>query len=317
MDDQYFYGLIDANYTSAYSIKQYKGRLTKLKEICKKNILDIIKTPLASYKEIQAYYPNVSSRKSVLTVILVLFKHSPELQETHQAQQKEWMKHHDNLNGFQEAQLAKNQPTLKQLSTYTSFEEIDLKYKELKKDDPHSTLLDSQYFLFLSICLAFPPKRADYWGMKIYYNKDPNIRGENYVVLHPSTPSYFVFTRFKTDKTYMRVDETIPKPLFKDIQDSLRRHPRDYLFVNRLGKPYGDSNAFRKFVARAFETLFGKTTGVTMLRHVYITEKVDLNQTTEDLNNIARQMMHSTSLQRKYHWNKDAMCKTMEHICKS
>jgi hypothetical protein len=156
----------------------------------------------------------------------------------------------------------------------------------------------------------------------VYYEKDPNKKTTNYILLRMDTkqatiyPSYLVFTTYKTSEDYHRVDEVIPKQAYIDIKDSLRRHPRTHLFITRLGKPFASNNAFSKWVMHMFDTLFGKGTGVTMLRHIYITEKIDFNvMNDEELEEVSHQMMHSRGLQRKYNWSKPKICEQMQRMC--
>jgi hypothetical protein len=83
--------------------------------------------------------------------------------------------------------------------------------------------------------------------------------------------------------------------------------------VNRFGGAFETNDGFSKFVKRVFIKLFGKGTGVTALRHAFISEKVSFDEMDDhELESIARQMMHSTGLQRKYNWNKQGICQALK-----
>lgn len=319
MKDEEVIRIFHAAYPNAKTRDNYIQRIEKLKaQLSVPTIVEALADPDAHYPTLASLYPNVSTRKNFMTAILALFKHSEGLRAAVGPDRvKRWKKFHDDMDSFQEASYKKNMPSNRQLSKYTSTEDMSKKYLELRKaPDAHNTLQSSQWLVFLSLCVALPPKRADYGSMRIYVDKDPNLKGENYLVLRTkapvhaaSSPSYLVFTAYKTASEYQRVDEALPPQVARDIKDSLRRHPRSYLFVNRYGKPFATNNAFSKYVIRMFETLFGRATGVTMLRHIFITEKVDFNELNdEELEDISKQMMHSTGLQRKYNWNKAKVC---------
>lgn len=319
MNDATVRKIIEDSYRKETTRSNYLARLNNLQQACNNTpLFQIISSPDAFYDALRKTYPNISTRKNILTLILALFKNSQRLRDELQVQHKRWRKFHDDMDGFQEAKYSKNMPDPDQLAKYTPMEDIDLKYKELKKVNPHDTLQSSQQFVLLSIITTTPPKRSDYGNMHIYYERDPNLKEANYMVLRddPKHTSYMVFTKFKTAGEYARVDQDLPRQAAKDIKDSLRRHPRTHLFVNRFGDPFNTNNAFTKYVIRTFNKLFKRNTGVTMLRHIYITEKVSWDEMNdEDLGEIAHQMMHSTKLQRKYNWNKKAICDNLKRIC--
>lgn len=318
MEDEEVRAILKANYKNEKTLDQYLARLNLLKKACDNvTVYTILSNPDTYYDKLRLRYPNISMRKNMITLILAIFRHSKSL-STLDPQQKRWRKFHDDMDGFQEAKYARNMPDAKQLVKYTPMEEIRLKYDELKKVDAHASRQSSQHFLLLSIVLNTPPKRSDYGSMKVYRNKDPNIKDANYVVLHTDTqtPSYMVFTIYKTAKNYSRVDEVLNRQLYKDISDSLRRHPRSHLFVNRFGDPFATNHLYSQWVSAAFERMFGRKTGVSMLRHIYITEELDFNALSlEERGDIAKQMLHSKGLQEKYAWNKKKICDAMKALC--
>lgn len=315
------YGAKESTYAN------YKHRLDFMRDSVfggTKTIHQILSDPRANYDVLRQRYPNVSTRKNMLTLILALFKHSERLQTELPGVADKWREYHGHMDSFQEAKYRKHMPDEKQLAKYTPFEDMERKYEELRRgEDPHATLNDSLRYVLLSVVTSTPPKRCDYGKMEVHYEEDPDDRSENYIVLRrgTSSPSYMVFNRYKTAKVYKRVDQELPKRTTRDIKDSLRRYPRDYLFVNRYGDPFETNDTFGKYVRRVFHGFFGRDTGVTMLRHIFITEKVSFDEMDDDeLGDIARQMMHTPGLQRKYNWNKRAVCRRLEkfqQVCAS
>ena len=311
--------IIETSYPNPNSRTVYLQRLQHLQAVMDGAALhDILSNPDAYYPKMRAAFQNISTRKNYLTLVLALFKHSPELLDAMQEKRDRWAKFHDDMESFQRGRYKKNTPGAAQLAKYTPWEDIAAKYRELgKRGDPHASLGTSLEYLLLSVVSAVPPKRSDYGSMRVYYGKDPNKADENYVVLRKQR-SYMVFTKYKTSKFIGRVDEELPLPAERDAKDSLRRHPRQHLFVNRYGEPFADNHAFSRYVTRVFTKHFGRATGVTMLRHIYITEKVSWDTLSdEQLDEISRQMMHSSGIQRKYHWSRDAVCANMQRVCKA
>lgn len=313
----------DTILTQAYAKKttqdnyRYRLKIMQTKVFDNKPIYQIIAHPEESYATLRNSYPNISTRKNMLTVILALFKNSEKLQQLLAQQHKRWKTYHDHMDSFQEAKYKKHMPDAKQLAKYTPFEDIELKYNALKQaQDPHGTMQDSLQLVLLSVIVSTPPKRSDYGNMEIFHDNDPGKKDANYIVLRPQGESYMVFNKYKS-KEARRVDQELPPSVVKDIRDSLRRHPRSYLFVNRFKNPYVTNDGYSKYVIRIFRRLFGKDTGVTMLRHIYITEKLSFDEMDDDkLEEVAQQMMHSTKLQRKYNWSKKSICNTLKKLCK-
>lgn len=317
MQDKEIEDAIKAGYSKITTQKNY---LFRLQHIQKKlfdgaSYYSIIADPETSYKKIREMYPNVSTRKNVLTVILAVFKQAPKLNVELGQQQQRWKTFHDHMDSFQEAKYKKHIPEPKQLAKYTPMEDMELKYFELQKNkDPHATQSDSIAYVLLSLVVSTPPKRSDMGKLEIHYQNDPNHTDRNYMVLREQGMSYMVFTKYKS-RTPVRVDQELPQRVVNDIKDSLRRYPRKHLFVNRFNKPYETNDAYSKFVVRVFQRLFGKSTSVSMLRHIYITEKVSWEMDDDEMEQTAKQMLHSTKLQRKYYWNKTAICNLLKKMC--
>ena len=69
------------------------------------------------------------------------------------------------------------------------------------------------------------------------------------------------------------------------------------------------NNTYSVFVKKTFEDFFGRATGVSLLRHIYITEKLEFDDMTlEEQDAEAKLMLHTSGLQRKYKWPKKTIC---------
>lgn len=271
--------------------------------------LDTLLThPDTYYPQIQKGYESLTTRKNVLTVILVLFRETESLNKHHAAEHAKWKKLHDDLTKHQEAKIRRSEPEDKQVEKYTSYEEIEEKYTELKKRGPHDTERHSMQYLLVSIIVHLRPKRADLGAIKVFYETDPRKTDMNYIVLRKKGTSYLVMNIYKTTKYYQTVEEDLKEPLVKDIQTSLARWPREYLFRKDDGEPMSN-NTYSVFVKTTFEQLFGRSTGVSLLRHIYITEKLNFDDMTlEEQEEEAKLMLHTSGLARQYKWPKKVIC---------
>ena len=304
--------VLDKAFSNPKTKENYKSRLRGLtKSLEEPDPTVILKAPDTYYPKLQNLYPSFSTRKNMLTLILVLFREDPTLKSTPagNAAAAKWKQFHDDLVRIQEAKVRRSEPEAKQIEKYTSYEEITDKYRELKTKTPHNTLKSSQQFLLVSILVYLRPKRADLGAVKVYKEDDPRKTDENYVVLRTEGgSSYLVMNLYKTSKYYQTVEEDLPDELVKDLRTSLGRHPRNYIFTKENGEPMSN-NTYSVFVKNTFEQLFGRATGVSLLRHIYITEKLDFDDMTlQEQEDEAKLMLHTSGLQRRYKWPKKVIC---------
>ena len=307
--DEHYIKLLEGKYTNKHTLAEYLKRIKTLKtKLDDATLYDILTDPEKYYPSLQKQYPSLTTRKNLLTPILALYREDDSLAADHKAAHERWKKLHDDLTKLQEAKIRRSEPEDKQVAKYTSYEEITAKYEELKKRGYHDTERHSIQYLLLSILVHLRPKRADLGAVKIYKEKDPRLTTENYIVLRAKGASYLVMNLFKTSKYYQTVEEEIPEGLKRDIHTSLSRFPRAYLFRKDDGEPMSN-NTYSVFVKKTFEEFFGRATGVSLLRHIYITEKLDFDDMTlEEQNAEAKLMLHTSGLQRKYKWPKKTIC---------
>ncbi len=300
--------LLDRTYPNPKTRDNYISRLRGLlKHLDNKPLLEVLLDPDTYYPQIQKAYPSLTTRKNVLTTLLSLFREDEELKAKSDIQAK-WKKLHDDLSKLQEAKIKRSEPEDKQVEKYTSYEEIEEKYQQLKKRGYHDTERHSMQFLLISIIVNLRPKRADLGAIKIYRDTDPRKTDENYVVLRKKGSSYLVMNLYKTSKYHQTVEEDLPDGLVRDIEVSLSRWPREHLFRKDDGLPMSN-NTYSAFVKKTFEDFFGRATGVSLLRHIYITEKLDFDDMTlEEQDEEAKLMLHTSGLQRKYKWPKKVIC---------
>lgn len=292
-------------------ISRLKGMLRTIEATA---VMDVVKAPDIWYPKIQAGYPSFTTRKNIITAILVLFREHPDLVKEVELRAK-WKKWHEDLSRHEDARVRRSEPAEKQIKQYTSFEEIEAKYAELREAGPHKTRPDSLQYLLLSIIVHLRPKRADLGNVQIF-KKDPNRTDINYIVLRgPKEGSSFLSMNiYKTSKHYKKIEEELPEGLVRDLRVSVKRWPREYLFVKDAEKPRGgkepmNNATYSAFVQRTFENLFGRSTGVSLLRHIYISEKLNFdNMTLEEQEEEARLMLHTSGLQRQYKWPKKVIC---------
>lgn len=167
-----------------------------------------------------------------------------------------------------------------------------LKQKVLSAND-WSTLLS---WMVLSLYTKFSPRRnQDYQYMKVVKTeKQATNLDFNYYIIDKHE---FVFNKYKTAKVHGSQKFEVPDELVSIINLYLKKHPgvskSPYFFlVNHDGTPLPSVNS----ITRILNRIFGKNVGTTMLRHIYLSAKYDVQEMNED----AERMGHTSGTQRDY-----------------
>jgi hypothetical protein len=115
-------------------------------------------------------------------------------------------------------------------------------------------------------------------------------KDKNYLIVSGKIPRQFIFNVYKTSKTYGQQQVNIPSQLGTMIKYYLSRvgdKSKEYKFL-----PIDKDNA----ITRLLNKVFGKNVGSSMLRHIYLSHKYNV----DDMNEDAKNMGHSTTEQRAY-----------------
>lgn len=144
-----------------------------------------------------------------------------------------------------------------------------------------------------------PPMRVDY-NMKIvnwFKGYDEDQETGNYLKITNKSTKHFVFNDYKTSGAYGTKKIKLSKKMNAMMNIYLKYHPDNkYLF----GKDENISkNALQKKVIGAFAGT-GKTLGVSMLRHIVISDTVDTGDKLKEKAELAEKMGHSVTSQEIY-----------------
>jgi len=213
----------------------------------------------------------------------------------------------DDMGKYKEDQ-SQNKMSEQQKANWLSWSEIMTKVEALKKKVTplwKETSLTRQEFALLqsyvliSCYTMIPPRRAtDYMNLK--YKNDDELSNFYY-----PKKSLFCFRVYKTAKIYGIQEEEIPKALkliinrwiakkqsltgdqFAKIRES------DYIFNTFAGNQLSNTE-----LTGILNSIFDKKISVSMLRHIYITDK--LAPKINELKAVAGDMGHSVSQQALY-----------------
>ena len=226
--------------------------------------------------------------------------HNQELRENEKDLFFRWKEEFKIIKDPIDKMYLSNEPNDKQKKAFVSYDEL-LKIREKLPEGSFQRLL---LYMYTSI----PPVRSDYYKTKIYKKKpSSDVSETNYIVM--VTKPYLVLNKYKTAKTYKTIIIDIPDDLKKEIEKSLEKYPRDYLFVSTQNNlPYKNENTFNKWANRSLKSILNKDGfSLTMLRHIFVSRPdLKLNEKTGlEQQKIASKMGHNVSTQKKYMWMRE------------
>jgi len=153
--------------------------------------------------------------------------------------------------------------------------------------------------LLLSFYTLIEPIRADYFATELVQPEEES-KEENYIVLGEYT---LKVQDFKTKKKHGSIENTLSAELIDELEASLKKYPRSYLFVGEDRKtPYSSRKMFSNWACRTLTRVLGQPMTLTALRHIYITTKMKKDTPVKELIEIAKKMGHSRGMQRLYEW---------------
>jgi hypothetical protein len=275
---------------SPVSKRTYLERLKFIIQETKVDLYAIITNPKQYIQWIKDHSASLQTQKSYISAILAVFKHTPDMKKNEQSFYYEWYNGFNEIHKQIENRYKLNEPSEKQKKAYVSFEDIITKRDELTKGTKER--------LILSMYSHLPPLRSDFNEIFIYKEKPTKPQHSNYIYLDGPTPT-LILNEYKTVRKNDSFEKEIPKELYNEILDSLKKEPRDWLFMDRDGKPYKE-NSYNRWVNRTLKKLFNKPLTISLIRHSYI-NSLDFNKlTVMEKESIAKDMAHTVNTQDRY-----------------
>ena len=251
-------------------------------------------------KKIETYSPNTQKALyATLASVLSLFADRPGFKKIHQF-------YYDKMMEKSKVANDTSDKTTKQEKNWIEWDEVQKKYNELCANlakDKKPTLEHLLPVVVLGLYVEIPPRRnQDYLQMRVIrltpkQKSDTLSKEFNYCVLRKSVPTEFIFNKYKTSKTYGSQTIVIPATLSETIKKYIKVHPltkeKEFSFLVGVdGTPITADNS----ITRILNKIFGKNVGSSMLRHIYLSSKYDINSMKSD----AEGMAHSLSQQKDY-----------------
>lgn len=242
----------------------------------------------AAYAKLRKYYKSDNTLKATLTAVLAGIR---EKSKTHASLPKWRVRHAEVSNAASKAKTGVLTKSIEK--KYVCWCEIQAAAKKAVKR--HATIEESMDAVLLALVTMIPPKRSDYGDVSVM-TTDKGDR--NRIIVPKSGATTLVLTEFKTSKSHGEHREALPAKLAAVVRKSLAAWPRKKLFVDAAGEAMSPG-AFGTYVKAAMTRHVGKPVGVTMLRHIYISDVV-VHMNDESKTVAAKKMLHSVKEQKEY-----------------
>ena len=179
---------------------------------------------------------------------------------------------------------------------------INLRFDDLVETRNKLTLGSSERLL-IAMYTMIPPVRADYFATEIVKNDEISTE-KNHIRIRDNKMEC-ILTDFKTAKQYKQIRTDLPSELVTEINASLEKTPRSYLFINANRKPH-TRNSFTLWAGRALTRVLGKTFTLVFFRHAFVSNFIFTNNmstmTDKEVKLISDQMGNSPQMFHAYKW---------------
>lgn len=298
----------------------YINRLTKIKtDIYKQNIDYIILHPKMFTKKLDHFSKHSNegrlntsigdhAKDGYISAIKALFIYNQTLKEKYKHIYDTWDSEHQKIRKPIDDKYKSNAPTDRQQKGYISFQNV-LSTRNQLEDGSIERLL-------LTIYTDIPPVRSDFYNTNLFFinhsNESESIKSKmdpysNFIIIphNDKTHAVLVLRKYKTCKHYKQLDIPLTPEIVKQIELSLVKQPRSFLFVGKNNKPFIKENSFNVFANRIIKKIFqNQHISLCMFRHIYISRQ-DLQLATKsglEQDKIAHKMGHSITQQARYRW---------------
>ena len=218
--------------------------------------------------------------------------------------------HHKQIQLLSQQPMIQNTATDREIAGFISYPQL------CKVRDSLET--GSRERLFLAMLTMIPPCRGGDMACVWIFNKEPSNKelsqyAGNYIVISQQQP-HICWRQYKSKHSYGVVKVALPGSLLQEIEASLERTPRDWLFsmAHNSLEPY-NRNAFSAWATCMLKRVIGNPyINVHLIRHAYVSHYHNLYDTSkltdpakialydQTLRQIARCMMHSLERAKQY-----------------
>jgi len=269
------------------SIRTYVSNIKKIAGEKEIENLDFLNNPKEVFSKLENM--KITMKRNILSSILVLLSATDSENRLYKTYSDKLLQ----LTMEYKRQIDKNEKTETQIKNWVEHSELINIAKKMIKKNP-----GSQDALIAALYSYQAPTRLDFYSMEIVGPKDEIDNTKNYLVVQSQRTKRFVFNDYKSANKYNTITIPVNKQLNTVINKFLKLNPgRKYLLQNKAGNPLTRNNLGKKLPVIFKDTR--KHVTLNIIRHVYISENIDIEQTKKN-KDLSKCMMHSSDVQLEY-----------------
>ena len=269
------------------SIRTYVSNLKKVAGTKEIENIDFLNNPKEVFSKLEDM--KITMKRNILSSILVLLSAVESESRLYKTYSDKLLE----LTMEYKRQQDKNEKTETQVKNWVEHSELIHIAKKMIKKNP-----GSQDSLIAALYSYQAPTRLDFYSMEIVGPKDEIHNTKNYLVVQSQRTKRFIFNDYKSANKYNTIEIKVNKQLNTVINKFLKLNPgRKYLLQNKSGNPLTRNNLGKKLPVIFKDT--GKHVTLNIIRHVYISENIDIEQSKKN-KDLAKTMMHGQSIQLEY-----------------
>lgn len=284
--------------------------ITKLKRFMQNGKFDIkiFDNTDAIFKHLDEY-PNISTRKSILTSIVVALqsqeKPNKKLIDTYHEQMMKYLNQENAVTFKQEKTNKQKERWIEMDDFVETINKVGAEIKEqkiMKKkelDNCEYQLL--QDYIILRLYHEYP-MRNDMASLHVIDDEKKIEENKNYLVVGDKYK--IILQQYKTAKRYGKKEYVLDKNLQRLVKKLLKYNNSGYLLLNKNRKGKMTRNNLTLHLNRIFMKYTGKKIGSSLLRHIQSSEfnkdKISLVEQQKQSKNVEDKFLHSGMMNQLY-----------------
>ena len=161
------------------------------------------------------------------------------------------------------------------------------------------TFFDYQDYVIYSLYVLQPPVRLDYTPMRVVATSQEAADISGNCLVADASGFYFLLREYKTAVKYGELKLDVPPVLHAVLEKWLELNPSGWLLGAQGGQPMTEAHLGQQ-IRNIMKKAVGKSLGINMLRHSYITYQRRGEPTLLQQQEMARRMGHSVGMSQIY-----------------
>lgn len=280
---------------SQKTLRIYEACLKRLRDHFHSSDLSFLNNSDDVIAMIEGLEVSDNTKKIYFIAVKSTLRDIPEKSEVTKKAEKAYQAKMDEFNRRAYEKMERQELDEREKALWINWRDV-IKARE-KAYDTATDIHSFQDYVILALYTMLPPARLDYSPMRVVSTLEGNSEGN--LLLVSQTGMEFIMREYKTAKKYGQRIIKVSKPLEKVLRDWLELNPSGWLLCTQDGLPMTEESLSRR-IRTIFERLVGKSVGVNILRHSFVSFLRKGEPSLKHQKEVANVMGHSISMSQLY-----------------